>query len=54
MKVRIKEDFQTPKGALKAGDIVDVKPATAARWNEEGKAIYLKIITPREKKGITR
>lgn len=50
MKIRIIKNFKTPKGQLREGDIVDVQPKTAERWNAEGKCIYLKIVSPKEVK----
>lgn len=50
MQVRIIQDFNTATVRLKTGDIIDVKPATADRWVDENKAIYLKIINPSEYK----
>jgi len=50
MLVRIKSDFKTPRGSLKAGDIVSVKPRVAHAWCAAGRAAYLKTITPGEVK----
>ncbi len=50
MKIRIIKQFETARGELKVGQILDVKPSVADKWVEEGKAIYLKIMGIKETK----
>lgn len=38
MKVKITKSFETVKGKLKAGQVIDVKPKVANRWIADGVA----------------
>jgi hypothetical protein len=42
MKVKILSAIETVKGKLVAGNVLEVKPKTAKRWIDEGKAVKTK------------
>jgi hypothetical protein len=42
MKVRVLKEFETAKGKLVKGQIIDVKPDVYRQWQKEGKVCYKK------------
>ena len=62
MKIKILKPFETTKGQLVKGDILDITPSVAERWVAQGDAEYVrepyvkqpkknKIVKPTENKG---
>lgn len=65
MKIRILKPFETNKGQLAKGDILDITPSVAECWDEKGEAEFVrepyrkvvpenKVITPCESKIVRR
>jgi len=65
MKIKILKPFETTKGQLVKGDILDITPSVAERWVAQGDAEYVrepykksvpenKVITPPENKPTRR